>query len=288
LIGRLLRDTVNLLIYGGIFIGLCAACITALTFELTGRAEENLQYILLIGTATSALYSIHRVIGLNKTAHLKTSERFVVIRKYQSHIRIYTVLWIMLTLWLLAPLFSLTFILMLMPGGVIAFSYVIPFLSGGRRLRDLGWGKIMMIGWSWSWLTAVIPLWYFCDASIQTTVIHGLERMLFIMLIAIPFEIRDLQVDRSLGLITMPEKLGKLKTRRIALLMCVMIMFLSFLASVHYFNPAYGIAMSLTCIAVIPLIRLSYTIEDDFFFGGVIDGLMIAVLWLFTGINIFV
>jgi 4-hydroxybenzoate polyprenyltransferase len=288
LTGRFLRDTVNLLIYGGAFIGLCAACITALTFELTGRAADNLPYILLIGTATAALYTSHRVIGLNKTAHINTSERFTIIRRYQFHIRVYTVLWIIVSAWLLMPIFSIKLILWLLPGGVIAFSYVIPFLSGGRRLRDLGWGKIIMIGWSWSWLTAVVPLWYFTQASIQMTVIHGLERMLYIMLIAIPFEIRDLQVDRSLGLITMPEKLGRKKTMRMAFVMFGTIILLSFISAFHYFNPAYTIAMSLTCLLVIPMIKYSYSTGDEYFFSGLVDGTMIIALWLFTGIHIFI
>ena len=285
--GKFIRDIVNLLIYGGGFIGLCASCITALSFELTGQAEQNLPYIFLIGAATAALYALHRVVGLNKTVHLKTSERFSIIRKYQFHIRVYTVIWAMISLSLLAS-FNLSFPLLLLPGGIIAFTYVIPFLSGGRRLRDLGWAKIVMIGFSWTWLTAVIPLGYFTEASIQMIVIHGLERMLFIMLLTIPFEIRDLHLDRSVGLITIPEKLGRKRTSRIAIILCIAVIFLSGLAAFQYFNLAYVIAMSLTSLLVIPLIHFSYAIEDDYFFGGLMDGLMIAVLWVFIIVNHFV
>lgn len=285
--GKFIRDIVNLLIYGGAFIGLCASCITALSFELTGQAEQNLPYIFLIGAATAALYALHRVVGLNKTVHLKTSERFSIIRKYQFHIRVYTVIWAMISLSLLAS-FNLSFLLLLLPGGIIAFTYVIPFLSGGRRLRDLGWAKIVMIGFSWSWLTAVIPLGYFTEASIQMIVIHGLERMLFIMLLTIPFEIRDLHLDRSVGLITIPEKLGRKRTSRIAIILCIAVIFLSGLAAFQYFNLAYVIAMSLTSLLVIPLIHFSYAIEDDYFFGGLMDGLMIAVLWVFIIVNHFI
>lgn len=285
--GKFIRDIVNLLIYGGAFIGLCASCITALSFELTGQAEQNLPYIFLIGAATAALYALHRVVGLNKTVHLKTSERFSIIRKYQFHIRVYTVIWAMISLSLLAS-FNLSFLLLLLPGGIIAFTYVIPFLSGGRRLRDLGWAKIVMIGFSWTWLTAVIPLGYFTEASIQMIVIHGLERMLFIMLLTIPFEIRDLHLDRSVGLITIPEKLGRKRTSRIAIILCIAVIFLSGLAAFQYFNLAYVIAMSLTSLLVIPLIHFSYAIEDDYFFGGLMDGLMIAVLWVFIIVNHFI
>ena len=285
MIDRLLRDFVNLLIYGGAFIGLCAACITALTFELSGQAGENLQYVFLIGAATASLYTIHRIVGLQKTAHLVTSDRFAIIRKYQSHIRVYAVLWVMLAIWLSIPFLSVPFVLWILPGGIVGFAYVIPFLPGGKRLRDLGWGKILMISWSWAWLTAVLPLGCITHSSIQMIIIHGLERMFFVMLIAIPFEIRDLKVDRSLGLITMPEKLGPRKTQRIAWLLAGLTIFLSFIGSFHYFNPAYGMAISLSCLLMIPLIKLSYKTEDDYFFGGLLDGMLILSLWFFIVIH---
>jgi 1,4-dihydroxy-2-naphthoate octaprenyltransferase len=286
LIDRYIRDAINLLIYGGSFIGLCAACITALSFELTGYTQPHFQYILLMGTATAALYCGHRVIGLKKLEHIRTSERYRVIRKYKNHIWVYCGVWIALSLWLFIPMASLELLLWLIPGGVIAGTYVVPFLPGGRRLRDLGWSKIIWIGWSWGWLTAFMPLWYFADASLLLSVIHGIERMLFIILITIPFEIRDMQVDRSEGLITLPEKLGRARTRKIALWICGMILLLSMVPSFHYFNPSYAIAMSLTSLLTIPVIRLSYATEDDYYFGGLTDGLMILALMLYGFVQI--
>jgi 4-hydroxybenzoate polyprenyltransferase len=164
---------------------------------------------------------------------------------------------------------------------------VLPILPGRKRLRDLGWGKIILIGWSWAWLTAFIPLFYFTASSIQIAVIHTLERMLFIILITIPFEIRDITVDKSVGLMTLPERFGRKKTMRISIFLGAFIAFLSLITGFHYFNPAYVVAMSFTCALTIPLIYFSYGIEDDYYFGGIIDGLMILVLWVFAGVNIF-
>jgi 4-hydroxybenzoate polyprenyltransferase len=288
LINKILRDVINLLLYGGGFIGLCAACITALSFELTGRAEENLHYILFIGTATAALYAGHRVIGLKKVDHINSSERYAVIRKYKVHIWIYCILWILLSLWLFLPMASVEFVLWLLPGGFIAGTYVIPFLPGSRRLRDLGWWKILLIGWSWGWLTAFIPLWHFANSSIQLSIIHGLERMLFIIAITIPFEIRDLHVDQSIGLTTLPEKLGKKKTMRIALILCICIVLFSAVASFHYFNLAYVYAMMITCLPILPFIHWSYSMQDDYFYGGLTDGLMIFALLMYVWVNTYV
>ena len=288
MINKLIRDVVNLLIYGGSFIGLCAACITALSLELTGKTDQYLDYIFFIGAATAALYSAHRVIGLRKLEHIKSSERYDVIRQYKTHIWIYCILWIGVTFWLFLPLASFELILWLIPGGFIGAAYVIPFLSGNKRLRDLGWGKILMIGWSWGWLTAFIPLWYFADAPLQMAIVNGVERMLFIIVLTIPFEIRDFKVDQSVGLITMPEKLGRGKTYRLTVLFCVLVILLSAVISFHYINPSYVIAMTLTSIVVLPIVKYSYHIEDDFYFGGLIDGLMIFALLMYAGANIFI
>jgi hypothetical protein len=47
LINKALRDIVNLLIYGGAFIGLCAACITALSLEINATEDTYFLYTLL-------------------------------------------------------------------------------------------------------------------------------------------------------------------------------------------------------------------------------------------------
>ena len=118
-------------------------------------------------------------------------------------------------------------------------------------------------------------------------IVNGLERMLFIIVLTIPFEIRDFKVDQSVGLITMPEKLGRGKTYRITVLFCVLIILLSAVISFHYINPPYVIAMTLTSLVVLPIIKYSYSIEDDFYFGGLIDGLMIFAVLIYAGVNFF-
>src|SRR5688572_15032349 len=105
----------------------------ALTFELVSVVENHLNYIVLIGVATSALYCAHRVIGLHKLAHITVSERFEVIRKYKVHIWLYCIGWLLLSIWIFIPLANPEFILWLFPGGSIAIAYVLPFLSKGRR-----------------------------------------------------------------------------------------------------------------------------------------------------------
>lgn len=257
----------------------------ALTFELTGVVENNLSYILLIGVATSALYCAHRVIGLHKLAHITASERYEVIRKYKVHIWLYAFVWVVVSIWIFIPMATLNFILWLAPGGLIALAYVLPFLSRGRRLRDTGWIKILMIGWSWAWLTAFIPAYYFSDIPLHLAIIIGIERMLFIVAITIPFEIRDLNVDRSIGLLTMPSIFGMTQTLRMGKIMCYAVIALGFILAFHFLNPAYAIAMVVTALLTIRILKESVNMTDDYYFSGLTDGLMIIALIVYSGLS---
>lgn len=288
MINKFIRDIVNLLLYGGAFIGLCAACITALTFELIGDIGHlQLSYILLIGTSTAALYSGHRVFSLHKLAHVTSVERLNVIREHKQHIWFYCGIWLLLSVWLFIPLASLRFILWLIPGALIAVSYVLPILSKGRRLRDLGWTKIILIGWSWAWLTAFLPALYFNDEPLYMAVFMGVGRMMFIIAITIPFEIRDASMDKSVGLTTLPGYLGMKKTMRAGILLCISVIVFVTISSFHYHDPAYGISMSLLALLTIWILKKSQTITDDYFFSGLTDGTMILALVIYWVISLF-
>ena len=283
MIDKPLRDIVNLLIYGGFLIGLCAACVTALTLEINGNADAHLRYVVWIGIATAGLYCGHRVIGLEKVAHIKTSVRFNIIRKYRKHIWIYFFVWTLLTTALFFSFGSLELLLWLVPGGSVAVGYILPFIPGGKRLRDLGWTKILMIGWSWGWLTAFIPTWLIAHEPLQMAIILGLERMLFIILITIPFEIRDMEVDRSVGLLTLPEKLGRKKTKRLVWMMGMGMVFLAMIPSFHYYNVAYFLTSVILFVLILAVNAYSWDTQDDYFFGGLTDGIMVLAIWIYTG-----
>jgi 4-hydroxybenzoate polyprenyltransferase len=185
----------------------------------------------------------------------------------------------------LFPLASLKFLLWLIPGASIAIIYVVPVLSKGRRLKDLGWTKTVLIGWSWAWLTAFIPALYFNHEPLYMSTFLGIGRMLFIIAITIPFEIRDITIDSSVGLNTMPAYFGLEKTIRAGIILCILLLIFFTINSIHYHSPAYGIAMSSMSLLTIWILRKSQYEKDDYFFSGLTDGTMIMALiiyWVMT------
>jgi 4-hydroxybenzoate polyprenyltransferase len=247
----------------------------ALTFDLLGNIHDYYEYIALVGVATAALYSAHRVIGLHKLEHIKKSNRYAVIREYKIHIWLYCIGWLLIGIWLFWPMINLQLLVWLMPGGVIAVLYVLPLLGGGRRIRDLGWLKIILIGWSWAWLTAFVPAYYYKEIPLTLALIIGVERMLFIIAITIPFEIRDLKIDASVGLRTLPALFGVKRSLRLGYVLCFLIMMLAAVLAFHYLDLAYFVSTITLMLVTMLIIKKSPFIDDDYFFSGVTDGLMI-------------
>ncbi len=284
----LLRKGIEFWVYSGAHIGFGAACLTFLTLELTGHTSRHFYYILFTGGATAALYTGHRLIGRARMGEVKQPEsRFEFVARYLNFIRLACLAWMALTLFALVYLWDVNLMLWLLPGAIIAGLYVLPVFPGRRRLRDFGWGKILLIGISWGWLTAFVPLLILSDSSVQLSLFHGIDRMAFVILLTIPFDIRDMTIDRASGLINLPARIGPVGIRQLALRLCLIVAFCSGLTAFHYLQPSYVIAMTLISLSMMFLIRKSYQQQDDLYFSGGIDGLMMAVLLLFLLLNVF-
>ncbi|MFD1162686.1 hypothetical protein [Hwangdonia seohaensis] len=126
--------------------------------------------------------------------------------------------------------------------GGITFLYAIPFLprhlflDKHQNLRSIGGLKIYLIALVWAGVTVFLPLvnqHFTIDINVVLT---GIQRYMFIIVLMLPFEIRDLQYD-SLKLSTIPQKIGVKQTKAIGVLLLFAFFFIEFfkdeIASVH-------------------------------------------------------
>ncbi|MGA1226722.1 MAG: hypothetical protein ACO3VF_05680 [Tamlana sp.] len=118
--------------------------------------------------------------------------------------------------------------------GAVTFLYAIPFLpkrlfvDSKHNLRSIGGLKIYLIALVWSGVTVFLPLIesdYHVNGDI---VISAIQRFMFIIVLMLPFEIRDLRYD-SLKLSTVPQKIGVKQTKRIGVLLLIIFFLLEFL-----------------------------------------------------------
>jgi len=118
----------------------------------------------------------------------------------------------------LIPLFYFIFtqpwIVIIIAGlmGMITISYSWPFLWRRSNLRDISSLKIFVIAFVWSVVTVILPILsegFFYDFNL---IIEFLQRFLFVLVLTLPFDIRDARFDTyQLG--TIPQMIGIKKTR---------------------------------------------------------------------------
>lgn len=118
---------------------------------------------------------------------------------------------------------------------ILAFLYVVPALSTKRNFRSLKGVKIYIVGITWSVSTVILPLLN-NDLPITTTaVLEMIQRFVFIIILMIPFEIRDLKTDES-WLHTLPQVLGVRGVKRVGVLLVGVFLVLTFFKSELYID----------------------------------------------------
>ena len=117
--------------------------------------------------------------------------------------------------------------------GIITFLYAIPLLpmryfrDNQKNLRQVSGLKVYIIAFVWVFTTVFLPLIENSYHINSDVVITGVQRFVFVIVLMLPFEIRDLIYD-SLKLATIPQQIGVRNTKIIGVLLLLMFFFLEF------------------------------------------------------------
>ncbi len=234
----------------------------------------DLGYLSLIFCSTLLIYSLHRIVGIKSTVPPSDQGRFFVIRKYRSHISIYAVLAFIgcLVSIIFTPLYM---IYCLFPTSIISFAYVLPLLKSQRRLRDLNYIKIVLIAITWAY-AACIPL-IINELPVSQIVISFIEKVIFILLITLPFDIRDIKIDRLANLKTIPMALGLKNTYRLCYLLLILgLVFFYLLEQPSLVSPIFVNTGLIIYAITFFAIELSKNKHDDIYYSGLVDGTLVA------------
>ena len=281
----LIRALIDFVLYSNLWIAMAAFAMAAQTqFLLSGRVYFTplLGFILF---ATLLLYAVHRIVGLEKAQPFLKKGRFFVISRFRTHIMAYAAL---AAIGAAVFFFRLSFHLQLaaVAPSLIALGYVLPFLSGRKRLRDLSYVKIFLIAIAWSWITVLLPALELGMGWSIPMIVMLLERAFFIFSITLPFDIRDLEVDTYNQVRTLPALLGYQRTKMLALA-CLLAM--AALAGLNYHIDAYNTGaftgIMLSGLIAFSLIYFADKVKHDYYFSGLIDGLMVLQFGLVWGLG---
>ena len=167
----------------------------------------------------------------------------------------------------------------LMVAGVLGFFtllYALPVFSSQKNLRDIAGLKVFVIAFIWAGVTVFFPV---ADAELpfeMDMILEFFQRFLFVLILILPFEIRDLKYDNEI-LKTIPQRLGVEKAKLFGYLLIFLWVGLEFLKEISTADSRAAIfcAAVVTCFAIFK----SNEGQPQYFSSFWVEG--IPMLWFF-------
>ncbi|MEM1324358.1 MAG: hypothetical protein AAGI23_00310 [Bacteroidota bacterium] len=270
----LLRTFFHFILYSNIWIALAAVASAAQTYLLLdGKIDGTL--LVFIFSATVFLYALHRLIGLSKVKAYQHVNRFQIIGRLQSSIFLCAAVSALIsgiTYCLLPAMIQWS---MLVPGA-LSFAYVLPFLSRGKRLRDVHGVKIFMVAVVWAWVGVLLPALEMEQWQKAAVGWMMLEKTLFIFAITLAFDIRDFRVDSATHVKTFPTYLGMKNTKRLAwLLLILMMIVVGINVANGFYHWSTWIALFISAISSGFLVQNAHPNRSDYYYTAILDGTII-------------
>ncbi|WP_025743997.1 UbiA prenyltransferase family protein [Aquimarina pacifica] len=182
-------------------LAICALVqVTFLKYEISG--QYSLMFFSFFGAITA--YNFVKYSEVSKLYHKR-------INKSMGGIHLITIISSILFVYFLSR-FSFLKILYLFPFITLTILYVVPVFPKNKNLRSLAGVKIFIIALLWAGITVLIPITYSEKSITMDFWIEMIQRFLFIVVMMLPFEIRDLQYDDS-SLETVPQRIGVTRTK---------------------------------------------------------------------------
>ena len=191
--------------------------ITEIYFDIP--PNENLNCFTFYGTIIG--YNFTKYAGVTKGYHMSPVKRLRLVQIFSF------ICFCLLCYY--GSLLSAKILVSFIPFALITFLYAVPFLGGLQKsLRGINYLKIFVVAVVWSGVTAVIPLLAGRRALEVEMLLLFTQRLLFIVVLILPFEIRDLRLDLG-DVKTLPQKVGVEQTKRFGFGILLLILILEFL-----------------------------------------------------------
>ena len=284
---------INFLIYGNVLIALCAYAQTMQTCFFLGIENHPLPTVsgcaisilpIFAATATFFLYNIHKPITFFLKKQLIGNQRFLKTKSFSTPLSILTILAGTVCCYLFFYLKTPTQ-LSLIVAAILSLSYVLP-VFGGQRLRDFPFVKIFTIAFVWAFVTVILPIQEYGKMMDKSVGLLFLEKALFIFALTIPFDIRDLDVDATTNVKTIPLSIGVRKAKYLGIISLATCMILVFILNKqHTYSSINMMALLLSYFISALVIGFTQKNRSDYFFYGLTDGMMLLQSLLIFGAN---
>lgn len=216
---QLINKILNFYINSSIHVALSVISFMKITDVYFGiNSNSNLIFFIFFGTITG--YNFIKYAGVAKLHHKSLTESLKIIQ-------IFSLLSFLILIYFGFKL-SIKLLIFILPFCLLTFFYAVPIFKGlNKNLRQIGYLKIIVIALVWSAVTVLIPFYNSELSFSYIEVIYFIQRFLIVLVLTLPFDIRDLAYD-AVSLHTIPQKIGVNKTKRLGVILMVIALVLEY------------------------------------------------------------
>jgi len=169
--------------------------VTALTLNINVPQE----LYLLIFFSSIACYNFVKF-------GVEAEKYILVANSYQKYIQFFSFGCLLVALYQLFFISENILVGLFILAGITGL-YALPVLPKHKNFRSLSGLKILLVATVWAGTTVVLPAISQLETISWNVKIETLQRFLFVLILLVPFEIRDLKYD-SATLRTLPQRMG--------------------------------------------------------------------------------
>lgn len=277
----LLKRIFDFILFSNIFIALGAVGLTYSTIEQLQLNTSNKTYLLLVFFATLFIYNFQRL--FYKSNKESASIRRIWINNNQHVIKLQASIGFLGTC--IAFLYSdYMLVFYLSPLLVLSIVYFTPFI----KLRKHPLLKLFTLVLVWTMVTATTPLLLASESITVNNLLHIAERFFFMTAVCIPFDIRDLHIDITEKIQTLPHRIGEKKAKNMALI-CISVS--GIVLIVEYIGAIINVktltALLLSTLVTAILISITSSKRNEYFYVAGIDGTMLIEGALVLAISLY-
>jgi len=275
----------QIIVFANIWVAFGALCLYLLT-TLIHELAFRMDVAVFIFSGTVFIYNYHRLFPLKIKEIPSGTERLDWIslnRKFL--IRLSAICLLFAVIIFIIQFYHPTLFFRFGPFLLLAFLYVIPVwkLKGKWiRLRDVPYLKIFLVAAVWAFVTVFFPFLadnpnWFPQSEHWFTIVH---RFLFIFAITLPFDIRDLELDRQQGVITWASRFGVNRIHTISSFLILLAVLCAFIAwHTGFYSPSVLFGMLVSGLYCTWLIHQTKPESSEWMFAFWLDGTMPDLLF---------
>jgi 4-hydroxybenzoate polyprenyltransferase len=280
-----IKKLLEFILFTSIFVAGCAVAFCMETNILLGVPLNNFSFYAFVFGATIVQYNLHYIV---KKVAAKDSAR---LRWSLRNKNIHLILLIAGSFLILFSLFSfhLEHFFILFVLGCISFLYSFPFLpfAKKKRIKDYGFLKITTLALLWT----LVTVWFPVSGHAYETglfIFVFIKRLLFMFILCLLFDMRDIEVDNSEDIKTLAVVLGQKKSYTLSYLLLFVFVLLSIAQYFYFPQMRFLIPMILSAAAAFVTIEITKKSNSDFVYLAGIDGMMLlqAILVYLFSLNL--